>query len=87
MIEFIDKTSEKSGTPINRENLMAIQGFQAKSTKENADGSIVETNSNGHTLTTRMNDDGSITEIFVGEKTITKKTIFNADGSITEVIS
>ena len=27
MIEFIDKTSEQAGTPINRENLMAMQGF------------------------------------------------------------
>ena len=67
MTDFIDKTSEKNGTPLNRENMMALQGFQAK--------------------TTVFNDDGSITETFVGEKTITKTTTFNVDGSITEVIS
>lgn len=87
MIDFIDKTSEQNGTPINRENLMAIQGFQAKTTTFNADGSITETNSDGHTLTTTFNADGSITETFVGEKTITKTTSFESDGNITEVVA
>lgn len=87
LIDFIDKTSEQDGTPINRENLMAIQGFQANTTKFNADGSITETNAEGHTLTTTFNDGGSITETFVGEKKITKTTTFNADGNISEVIS
>lgn len=87
MIEFIDKTSEQNGTPINRENLMAIQDFIAKKTVFNADGSITETNAKNGMLTTTFNDDDSITETFVGEKTITKTTTFNADGSISEVIS
>ena len=87
MKEFIDKTSTQSGTPINRANLMAIQGFMAKTTVFNSDGSITETNGNGETLTTTFNADGSITEKFVGTKTITKKTTFNTDGSITEVLS
>ena len=87
MTDFIDKTSEKNGTPLNRENMMALQGFQAKTTAFNDDGSITETNSKNETLTTTVNADGSITETFVGEKTITKTTTFNADGSITEVIS
>lgn len=87
MIDFIDKTSEQNGTPINRENLMAMQGFQAKTTVFNNDGSITETNEDGHTLTTVFNSDNSITETFVGEKTITKTTTFNSDGSISEVIS
>ena len=86
MIDFIDKTSEQSGTPIIRENLMAIQGFIASNTVFNADGSITETNSKGEVLTTVFNDYGSITETFVGEKTITKTTTFNADGSISEVL-
>lgn len=84
MIEFIDKTSEKSGTPINRDNLMAAQGFEAKNTVFNSDGSITETNVDGYTLTITFNSDGSITEKFTGEKTITKKTSFNSDGSIKE---
>ena len=86
MIEFIDKSSEQEGTPINRDNLMAMQGFIANNTIFNADGSITETNSKGEVLTTVFNDDGSISETFVGEKTITKTTTFNTDGSITEAI-
>lgn len=87
MIDFIDKTSEQSGTPVNRVKLMAMQGFEAKTTVFNDDGSITETNAGGETLTAVFNDDGSITETFVGEKTITKTTTFNEDGSITEVVS
>ena len=87
MIEFIDKTSEQGGTPINRENLMALQGFIAKNTIFNEDGSVTETNSKGENLTTVFNEDGSITETFVGEKTIVKTTVFEEDGSISEVIS
>ena len=86
MIEFIDKTSTTSGTPINRANLMAIQGFVAKTTVFNADGSIVETNGKGEKLTTVFNANGSITQTFVGTKTIVKTTTF-ASGSISEVIS
>ena len=86
MIDFIDKTTEQNGTPINRANLMAIQGFQAQTTVFNADGSITQTNGANQTLTTVFNSDGSITETFVGDKTISKKTTFNSDGSITEVI-
>lgn len=87
MIEFIDKTSTTSGTPINRANLMAIQGFVAKTTVFNADGSITETNGKGEKLTTVFNANGSITQTFVGTKTIVKTTTFNTDGSISEVIS
>ena len=87
MIEFIDKTTTQSGTPINRANLMAIQGFVAKTTVFNDDGSITETNGKGETLTTVFNTDGSITETFKGSKTIVKTTTFNNDGSITEAIA
>ena len=87
MIDFIDKTNEQDGTPINRENLMAMQGFIGTSTTFNGDSSITETNAKGETLTTTFNDDGCITETFVGEKTTTKTTTFNSDGSIAEVIS
>ena len=92
MIEFIDKTSEQSGTLLNRENMMALQGFVAQTTQFNyyEDGkirSIVMTNSKGHTLTTEFPSDTVVKETFVGEKTIIKTTTFNSDGSITEVIS
>lgn len=86
MKEFIDKSSTQNGTPINRANLMAIQGFVAKTTTFNSDGSITETNSSGETLTTTFNDDGSITQKLVGAKTIIKTTTFN-EGSISEVLS
>ena len=66
MIDFIDKTSEQNGTPINRENLMAIQGFIAQKTTYNSDGSVIsEINSKGETLTTVFNEDGSITEVLI----------------------
>lgn len=87
MKDFIDKTSEQDGTPVNRKNLMAMQGFEAKNTFFNTDGSITETNADGETLTTVFNADGSITETFVGKETITKTTTFISDGSIKEVIS
>lgn len=87
MIEFVDKTTAQSGTPINRANLMAMQGFVTKTTVFNADGSITETNNKGETLTTVFNADGSITETFVGKQTIKKTITFNSDGSISEVIS
>lgn len=87
MIEFVDKTLTQVGTPINRANLMAMQGFVANTTVFNSDGSITETNGKGETLTTTFNSDGSITETFVGSKEITKTTSFGSDGKITEVIS
>lgn len=87
MQEFIDKTATNNGTPLNRKTMMAIQGFEEKTTRVLENGDIVETNSSGHTKTTSLNNDGSITVIFIGEKTITKTIKLNSDGSITEVIS
>jgi hypothetical protein len=84
--EFIDTTSTQNGTPINRANLMALQGFIGASIVFQDENTIVETNSDGHTKTTRFNGDGSITETFVGEKTITKTITFNNDG-VSEVIT
>lgn len=86
MVDFKDKTSEESGTPINRENMMAIQGFVDMTTEKQADGSILQTNADGHTLLTFKNADGSITQTFTGEKTITK-TITKQDEKIVEVVS
>ena len=52
MKDFIDKTASQEGTPINREALMALQGFETKSIIFNADGSITERNIDGETKTT-----------------------------------
>lgn len=87
MKEFIDKTATQDGTPLNRPNLMAVQGFEAKNTVFNADGSITETNANSETKTTTFNPNGTITEVFVGQKTITKTTTFLTNGNIQEELS
>ena len=87
MIEFIDKTNEQNGTPINRENMMALQGFDNNNVSiiENEGGSytITEINNDNHPLTIDVveNEDGTIivTETFAGEKTITKRTTINAE--------
>jgi hypothetical protein len=87
MKDFIDKTSTQSGTKINRKALMEAQGFIAVNTTISTDGkSIVETNSDGHTLTTTFNSDGSIVEKFVGTNgiTITKTITFNANGNVSK---
>ena len=86
MKEFIDKTSTQSGTPFNRANMMAIQGFVARTTEFSGD-TIIETNpETGEKLTTKFNGN-TITETFEGQKKIIKTTTFNSDGSISEVIS
>ena len=86
MIDFKDKTSEEKGTPINRKNMMAIQGFIGMTTEKQADGSILQTNAEGQTLLTVKNADGSITQTFTGEK-VTTKTITKSGNIISEVIS
>ena len=94
MKEFIDKTSKQNGTEINREAMMALQGFQAKTTKidnyyegEEWLGTMVtEVNGEGHTLTTVIMNK-KIIETFVGEKTITKTTTFPTSYTMSEVIS
>lgn len=86
MIEFIDKTSEKSGTPVNRKKLMALQGFEAVDITVNEDGSITETNHNGDTLTTKLDDNLLTgTQVFVGKKTI-QKSVCVENGKIEVII-
>lgn len=84
MYEFIDKTSTSEGTKINRESMMSLQGFQNNSTQFNKDGSITETNGEGHTLTTIFGE-SEIVETFVGEKTITKTTTFGYNQILEEL--
>lgn len=77
----------QDGTVVNRDAMMAIQGFDNVVTTFNADGSITETNGLGETCVTTFNADGSITETFTANgQTMIHKTIFNSDGSISEVI-
>lgn len=85
-VEMADAPT-REGTPLNRETMMALQGFQETKTVFNTDGSITETNEKGETLVTVFNADGSITKTFTNVEgmTIALKTVFNGDGSIEEV--
>ena len=85
MKDFIDKTAEKSGTPINRANLMSVQGF-VSSTVIYANGVRTIAFANGENLKTHL-DGNSVIETFTGEKTITKTTSLLENGYITEVVS
>lgn len=85
MKDFIDKTIGTPGTPINRVNLMAAQGF-ISSTVAYGNGVRTIVFQNGEKLKTRL-DGNSVVEVFTGEKTITKTTSFLENGSISEVIS
>ena len=82
--DFIDKTSEQNGTPINRENMMAVQGF-IKNTIRFSGNQIIETNANNEILTTTF-EGNKIVETFRGEKIITKTTTFSG-AVISEVVS
>lgn len=86
-IDHIEGTVE--GTPVNRKNLMDMQGFGYVKTTFNEDGSITETNDSGEETVTTFNDDGSITTRFTGINgmTIAKTTIFNDDGSVSEEVT
>lgn len=79
LIEFIDKTTTAAGTSINRQALMAIQGFITETTAYTANG-VTRTNSLGQTLTTVVNSDGSVTETFTGDKTITRTIKLKSTG-------
>ena len=86
MKDFVDETEETEGTPLNRANLMAVQGF-ISSDAQIQENKIVEIFSDGATLTTTFNSDGSITEVYEGQRVITKNTKIDGNLIITEVIS
>ena len=65
--------------------MMSLQGFQNNFTQFNDDGSITETNEEGHTFTTIFGE-SEIVETFVGEKTITKTTTFGDNQILEELI-
>lgn len=86
-VEMADEPSVE-GTPLNRAAFMALQGFEAKNTKFNVNNSITETNGNGDVLTTTFPAGTISLETFKGKggQTISKRTVANSDGSISEVI-
>lgn len=84
MIDFIDKTSEQNGTPINREVLMGMQGFISKEYSV-VGSAIIETNSKGETLVTAIYPDRYVIT-FSGDKTITKTIFFENERIVREEI-
>ena len=87
-VEFADDPVEE-GTPVNRKLLMDLQGFAAKATVFEADGSITETDPDtGAVKTTTFPSSSRIVETLVKDgSSITKTTTFLANGNIQEVIS
>lgn len=83
MVDFIDKTSEKNGTPINRSNLMAMQGYQGETVVFG--DNIVKTNDKGETETITFLENKIIKQ-FVGEKIITQTITFTKNGYTKELI-
>ena len=82
MVDFKDKTSEENGTPINRQNLMAIQGYQGEVVTFG--NTIVKTNDKNETETITFSENQIIKQ-FVGEKTITQTITFSANGYTKEL--
>lgn len=81
------------GTPINRDNLMAMQGFSNctiyEDVNELGEKQIIEDYFDGNEqFITTFKSDGTIEEKLVGKYEITKTNIFGIDGNISkEVIS
>ncbi len=90
LVDIVYEPGELTDTPteLNRNYMMALQGFETSTTVFNSDGSITATYPTG-TKETTFNSDGSIAETFLADngQEITKTTTFNSDGSISEVIS
>ena len=82
MVDFKDKTSEESGTPLNRKNLMGVQGYINETVSFG--NQIVKTNADGQTETITF-DGNKIIKTFVGEKTITQTITFSGNGYVKEL--
>jgi hypothetical protein len=82
MIEFIDETSEKDGTDINRSNMMAMQGYQGEDVTFG--DTITKVNDKGEIETITFSDTQIIKQ-FVGEKTITQTITFTDTGYTKEL--
>lgn len=86
-VEMADEATVE-GTALNREAFMALQGFQSANTEFMPDGSIVETNSVGDTLTTTFPAGSISLEVFTSVTTgisISKRT-YEENGLIKEEV-
>lgn len=91
MIDFLDKTSEKNGTPINRDNMMAIQGFSNCNTYEDVNELgekqiITDYIDRNARLIVTFKFDNKIEETFIGDKIITKIYSFGVGGNISSEV-
>lgn len=85
-VEFADNPTDE-GTPINRDNIMAVQGLDSSLTNFNSDGTITTNYPDGTIVKVTFNPDGTILETVTNDaQIINKKTTFNANGSIKEEI-
>ena len=81
-------TNGSSCKLLNIENKVDINTEDVSGTTIFTDNVITLSMTNGGTVVTTFNSDGSITEVTsINGQTKTKQTTFNSDGSITEVIS
>lgn len=76
MRDFIDKTSTQNGTPINRDYLMALQGFDSIGNTITISGNKIEEYNPYAKRTITFIDENRIEDVFEGEKMITKETTF-----------
>ena len=82
MREFIDETTEKDGTDINRSNMMALQGYQGENVTFG--DTITKTNDKGEVETITFSGN-KIFKKFVGEKTINQTITFTENGYAKEL--
>lgn len=86
-VEMADEPNQL-GTPLNRDTLMALQGFHTVDTEFLSDGSVKETNEYGDVLITTFPKGLISLETFIsadGLRVLQKKT-FTENGKIREVI-
>ena len=74
------------GTPINRENLMAIQGFIGNVISVDNNGNIIQTNSKNETKIITPLINGARKTIFEGAKIMTIKTSFDTNGILEKLL-
>lgn len=75
----------QNGTPINRDIMMALQGFDALTTTF-SNGKITQTNKDGDTLEVTFSSGKVVSKFTSGSQVITKTTTFSSN-RVTEVIS
>lgn len=93
MKDFVDTTGSVKGTALNRANLMAMQGFIGSTTTfQNKNGvlTVIETNSDGERLETRVFTNGTVIErLWNADDTrfLSKETTFTTKDGIINTLT